>query len=318
LLEKGIRTMQQLKRDIQALQKKIRGLLKERNAILLAHNYQRPEIQDVADICGDSLELSIKASRTDAEVIVFCGVHFMAETASILSPDKTVLLPVLSAGCPMADMITADALKKKKLEMPDAIVVSYVNTTADVKAESDICCTSANAVRVANSVDKHSKIFMTPDRNLAQYTLKKSGRDISYWNGYCPIHDKLSAEQVEKVKEEHPDAVFIAHPECSPEVLELADEIKSTSGMISFARKSLKKVFIIGTETGIIYPLSKGNPDKFFVPADPDMVCPDMKKTSLEDVLKSLKEMRHVIKVTEEIRIRAKTAVDRMLAVPAD
>jgi len=307
-----------LKRDIQALQKKIRGLLKEKNAILLAHNYQRPEIQDVADFCGDSLELSIKASRTDAEVIVFCGVHFMAETASILSPDKTVLLPVISAGCPMADMITADALKKKKLEMPDAIVVSYVNTTADVKAESDICCTSANAVRVADSIDKHSKIFMTPDRNLAQYTLKKSGREISYWDGYCPIHDKLSAEQVEKVKEEHPDAVFIAHPECSPEVLELADEIKSTSGMISFAQQSLKNVFIIGTETGIIYPLSKANPDKFFVPADPDMICLDMKKTGLEDVLKSLEEMRYVIKVHEEIRIRAKTAVDRMLAVPAD
>jgi len=261
-----------LKRDIQALQKKIRGLLKEKNAILLAHNYQRPEIQ----------------------------------------------LPVISAGCPMADMITADALKKKKLEMPDAIVVSYVNTTADVKAESDICCTSANAVRVADSIDKHSKIFMTPDRNLAQYTLKKSGREISYWDGYCPIHDKLSAEQVEKVKEEHPDAVFIAHPECSPEVLELADEIKSTSGMISFAQQSLKNVFIIGTETGIIYPLSKANPDKFFVPADPDMICLDMKKTGLEDVLKSLKEMRYVIKVHEEIRIRAKTAVDRMLAVPAD
>ena len=306
------------KRDIQDLHKKIRELLKEKNAVLLAHNYQRPEIQDVADLCGDSLELSIKASRTDAEVIVFCGVHFMAETASILSPDKTVLLPVKFAGCPMADMITAEALKKKKLEMPDAVVVSYVNTTAEVKAETDICCTSSNAVRVALSIDEGSRIFMTPDRNLAQYTIKRSGRDISYWNGYCPIHDGLTIAQVEKVKRDNPNALFLAHPECTPEVLELADEIKSTSGMISFAGQSLEKRFIIGTETGILYPLSRAHPEKTFIPADPDMICPNMKKTHLEDVLESLKEMKHVIKVAEDIRVRAKKSVDRMLAVPAD
>jgi quinolinate synthase len=306
------------KRDIQALHKQIREMLKEKNAVLLAHNYQPTEIQDVADLCGDSLELSIMASRTDAEVIVFCGVHFMAETASILSPDKTVLLPVISAGCPMADMITAKALKKKMTEMPGAIVMSYVNTTAEVKAESDICCTSANAVKVALSIDKRSRIFMTPDRNLAQYTIKISGRNISYWYGYCPVHDQLTVTQVKKVKSDNPGALFLAHPECTPEVLELADEIKSTSGMISFARQSIKQDFIIGTETGILYPLSKANPEKTFIPADPAMICHDMKKTRLENVLESIKEMKHVIKVPEDIRVRAKKAVDRMLAIPAD
>jgi len=306
------------KRDIRDLHKKIRRLLKEKNAVLLAHNYQRPEIQDVADLCGDSLELSIKASRTDAEVIVFCGVHFMAETAAILSPDKTVLLPVISAGCPMADMITAEALKKKRSEIPDAVVMSYVNTTAEVKAETDICCTSANAVRVALSIDKRSRIFMTPDRNLAQYTIKISGRDISYWYGYCPIHDRLTPGQVKEVKRDNPEALFLAHPECRPDVLELADEIKSTSGMISFSRQSPIKKFIIGTETGILYPLSKASPEKSFIPADPAMICANMKKTHLEDVLQSLEEMKNVIKVPEDIRVRAKRAVDRMLEIPAD
>jgi quinolinate synthase len=305
-------------RDIRSLGEKIRRLLKGKNAILLAHNYQLPEIQDVADICGDSLELSIRASQTDAEIIVFCGVHFMAETAAILSPDKTVLLPVLSAGCPMADMITAQDLKRKKTEIPDAVIVSYVNTTAEVKAESDICCTSANAVSVARAIGEDKKIFMTPDRNLAQYTLKKCEREISYWDGYCPIHNGLTAPQVEKVKKENPGAIFLAHPECPPEVLVLADEIKSTSGMITFIKQSGKKEFIIGTETGILYPLRKAAPDKTFIPADPGMVCPDMKKTRLEDLVISLIEMKHIIKVPEEIRIAAKKAVEKMLAIPVD
>ena len=305
-------------RDIKALSEKIRELLKKKNAILLAHNYQLPEVQDVADICGDSLELSIKASRTDAGIIVFCGVHFMAETASILSPDKTVLLPAISAGCPMADMITADALREKKSEMPDTAIISYVNTTAEVKAESDICCTSANAVSVACSIDREKRIFMTPDRNLAQYTSKKSGREITYWDGYCPIHNGLTAVQVKKVKAENPEALFLAHPECPPEVLDLADEIKSTSGMISFIRQSDRNKFIIGTETGILYPLSKANPGKTLIPADPAMVCPDMKKTRLTDILTSLEEMRHIIKVPEGIRVAARKAVERMLAVPVD
>jgi quinolinate synthase len=304
--------------DIKAKQEKIRALLKERKAVLLAHNYQMPEVQEVADLCGDSLELSIRASGTDADVIVFCGVHFMAETAAILSPDKTVLLPVAEAGCPMADMITADALKRKKSVVPNAVVVSYVNTTAAVKAESDICCTSANAVRVVNSLGDCPEIIMTPDKNLAQYTEKMTGKEIFFWKGFCPVHNGLSVTQVRRIKEEHPDAIFLAHPECPPEVLGMADEIKSTSGMISFARLSDKKKFIIGTETGILYPLAKAIPDKEFIPADPAMVCDDMKKTGLDDILKSLEEIRHVIKVPEEIRVRAKMAVDRMLAIPAD
>jgi len=302
----------------QAVSEKIRKLLKERNAVLLAHNYQLPEIQDIADLCGDSLELSMKAAETDAEVIVFCGVHFMAETASILSPDKEVLLPVETAGCPMADMITAEALKEARQKTGDVEVVSYVNTTASVKAESDICCTSANAVRVVNSVDAHKKILMTPDRNLALYTGRQTGREIQYWEGFCPIHNNLTAQQVQRTRAAHPGALFLAHPECPPEVLDLADVIKSTSGMIAFTRQSEHREFIIGTETGILYPLAKASPEKDFIPADPNMVCPDMKKTGLQEVLKALEEMGPVVKVPEEIRVPAKRALERMLAVPRD
>ncbi|MEJ2725891.1 MAG: quinolinate synthase NadA [Deltaproteobacteria bacterium] len=298
------------------LKKKIRSLLRERKAILLAHNYQRPEVQDVADLCGDSLELSMKAAQTDAEVIVFCGVHFMAETASILSPEKTVLLPVKTAGCTMADMITAAQLRKWKEAMPDAVVVSYVNTTAEVKAESDICCTSANAVEVVRAIEPGKKILMIPDKNLAQYTQKQTGREISYWEGYCSVHHNLTVEQVGKVKAAHPKALFLAHPECSPQVLELADEIKSTSGMIAYASQSDQREFIIGTETGILYPLSKANPHKDFIPADPRMICQDMKKTGLVDIVRALENMEPVVIVPEPIRIRAKKAVDRMLAIP--
>ncbi len=301
--------------EVKSLQEKIRSLVEKRNAIILVHNYEPPEIQEVADLCGDSLELSIKASQTDAEVIVFCGVHFMAETASILCPDKKVLLPVPDAGCPMADMITAQALRDKKQSMPGATIISYVNTTAEVKAESDICCTSANVVQVAGSVDQSVEIFMTPDKNLAQYTKNNVERKISYWDGFCPIHNNLTAEQVKKVKKDHPDAVFLAHPECRPEVLALVDVIKSTSGMLYYVAESDKKEFIIGTETGILYPMSKANPDKILIPADPDMVCPDMKKTGLSDVLRSLEDLQPEVKVPEEIRIKAKDAVDRMLAI---
>jgi quinolinate synthase len=305
-------------RNNEDLKQRIRALLKEKKAILLAHNYQKPEVQDVADLCGDSLELSMKAAETDAEVIVFCGVHFMAETASILSPDKTVLLPVKTAGCPMADMITAGQLRKRKEAMPGAVVVSYVNTTAEVKAESDICCTSANAVQVVSAIDPAKKILMTPDKNLAQYTQKRTGRNITYWDGYCSVHHNLTAEQVEKVKAAHPEALFLAHPECPPQVLALADEIKSTSGMIAFASQSENREFIIGTETGILHPLSKANSDKVFIPADPNMVCLDMKKTGLLEIVQALERMDPVVKVPEEIQIRAKQAVDRMLAVPRD
>ena len=302
--------------DTKGLQKKIKTLLHKRNAILLAHNYKPPEIQDVADLCGDSLELSIKASQTDADVIVFCGVHFMAETAAILSPNKKVLLPVLDAGCPMADMITVEQLKEKKRETPNAIVISYVNTTADVKAESDLCCTSANAIQVADSVDPSAEILMTPDKNLARYTKNHTNRHISYWEGYCPIHNDLTVEQIKKVKRAHPEAVFLAHPECSPEVLDLADEVKSTSGMIAYAANSTKQEFIIGTETGILHPLSKANPGKLFIPADPNMICVDMKKIGLMEILRALENLKPQIQVPDRTRLKAKAAVERMLAVP--
>ena len=298
------------------IQEQIKLLLKEKNAILLAHNYQLPEVQDIADLCGDSLELSIKASSTDADVIVFCGVHFMAETAVILSPEKTVLLPVLSAGCPMADMISAKELRGKRAEIPDAVVISYVNTTAEVKAYTDICCTSANVIQIANSVDPGKSIFMTPDRNLAMYAKNNTDRQISFWNGYCPVHNNLTVEQVLKTKKEHPDAIFMAHPECPPQILDMADEIKSTSGMIAYATQSNNKEFIIGTEVGILYPLSKASPDKLFFPADPGMICPDMKKTGLKDILKALQEMQPEVKVPDKIRTMAKGSVDRMLAIP--
>jgi quinolinate synthase len=301
------------------LSNRIKALLYERKAILLAHNYQRSDVQDLADLCGDSLELSIKASHTDAAVIVFCGVHFMAETASILCPDKKVLLPAFDAGCPMADMITARQLLEKKRELatpPGVVVISYVNTTAEVKAESDICCTSANAIQVANSVDPDRQIFMTPDRNLAQYTQKHTRRNIAYWDGYCPIHNNLTVDQVRKVKSAHPEALFLAHPECPPEVLDLADEVKSTSGMIAYARNSKNNEFIIGTEVGILHPLSKANPGKHFIPADPRMICTDMKKIGLREILSALESLGPEVRVPETIRIRAKGAVDRMLAIP--
>ncbi|HOP47575.1 MAG TPA: quinolinate synthase NadA [Desulfobacteraceae bacterium] len=299
-----------------AIQDEIRNLLHKKNAILLCHNYEPPEVQDIADLCGDSLELSIKASQTDAEVIIFCGVHFMAETASILSPNKKVILPVLEAGCPMADMITAEDLQKRKKEMPDAVVISYVNTTADVKAESDLCCTSANAIQVVNSVDSSVKILMTPDKNLARYTKRNTSRDVNYWEGYCPIHDNLTVQQVLKVKKDYPEAVFLAHPECSPQVLDLADEVKSTSGMLAYAANSSKKEFIIGTEAGIIHPLTKANPGKLFIPADPNMICKDMKKIGLKDILQALEDLKPEVKVPEQIRLKAKNAVERMLAIP--
>lgn len=304
--------------DVKELQGEIRRLLKKKNAILLVHNYERPEIQDIADLTGDSLGLSIEASKTKAKIIIFCGVHFMAETASIVCPDKTVLLPVISAGCPMADMITAPALIKKKKELPGVPVVSYVNSPASVKAESDICCTSANAIQVVRSLVNHDTILMTPDRNLAQYTQRYTDKKIVYWEGYCPYHDTLTPEQVQKVKDTYPEAVFLAHPECRPDVIDLADEAKSTSGMLEYVKKSPHKEFIIGTETGIIHTLKTQNPDKTFIPADEKMICTDMKKIHLRDIVKSLLHVSPVIKVAEEIRGRAVKAIERMLAVPRD
>jgi len=296
------------------MREKIKALLKQKNAIMLAHNYEPPEIQEMADLCGDSLELSIRASDTDADVIVFCGVHFMAETASILSPDKTVLLPKQDAGCPMADMITADALKKMQQQLPDMPVVTYVNSPAAVKALSTICCTSANAIQVVNSLDADT-ILMAPDRNLAQYTAARTDKHIHIWNGYCPIHDRLTPEEVLRAKTKHPDGVFIAHPECRPDVLDLADEVMSTSGMIRYAAASDRTTFIIGTEVGILYPLKKANPHKSFVPASENMICGDMKKITPADVVRSLENMAGEVKVPEDIRKPALQAVERMIAL---
>ncbi len=294
------------------MKEKIRQLLKEKKALMLAHNYQPQEIQDLADLCGDSLELSIKAAKTDAKVILFCGVHFMAETASILSPDKTVLLPVKDAGCPMADMVTPGQLKAKLDKLPTMPVVTYVNSSASVKAISTICCTSANAIDIVNSLDE-KEIMMVPDRNLAMYTALSIKKKIHLWEGYCPVHEGLTAEACIKVKDKYPEAVFMAHPECRPKVLELADIVSSTSGMIRYAGESEKKSFIVGTEVGMIYALQKANPGKKFYPASACMECMDMKKITVEDVARSLEFMEGEVKVPENIRQPALKAVQRMI-----
>jgi quinolinate synthase len=295
------------------MQDKIKSLLKEKHAILLAHNYQPPEIQEVADLCGDSLELSIRAADTDAGVIVFCGVHFMAETASILSPEKTVLLPKANAGCPMADMVTPEALRARMAELGEMPVVTYVNSSAAVKALSTICCTSANAIEVVNSLGAEA-VLMTPDRNLAQNTAAHTDTRIHLWEGYCPFHNALTADQVEKVKTAHPEALFMAHPECRPEVVALADAVVSTSGMLRFAAESSADTFIVGTEVGLLHPLSKAAPGKTFIPASEAMLCPDMKKISLDDIVACLENLSGEVKVPEEIRVPALKAVQGMLA----
>lgn len=291
---------------------RIKALKKERNAIILAHNYEPPEIQDIADLCGDSLELSIKAADTDADVIVFCGVHFMAETASILSPDKKVLLPVKNAGCPMADMITPEKLKARLAELGDMPVVTYVNSSAAVKAISTICCTSANVLNVVNSIDAR-EILMTPDRNLAMYAASKINKKIHLWEGYCPFHNSLTVQDVENVKKAYPEAEFIAHPECPPEIVAMADAVLSTSGMLRYAANSKRREYIIGTEIGLLYPLKKACPDKIFYPASLKMECPEMKKIKLEDIVYSLEHMSGEVKVPEDIRVSALKSVQAML-----
>jgi quinolinate synthase len=297
---------------------KIRALLKKRNAILLAHNYQPPEIQDIADLCGDSLELSRKAAQTSAEVIVFCGVHFMAETASILSPEKIVLLPRTDAGCPMADMVTPDKLENKIRELSSSKkrvpVVTYVNSSAAVKALSDICCTSANVISVVNSLEEN-EILMVPDKNLARYAAMHTDKKVHFWEGFCPYHNLLTTKDVQKAREAYPDAVFMAHPECRPEVVQLADVVASTSGMLAHASQSDKKAFIVGTEVGLIYPLKKSNPDKQFYPASFAMECRDMKKIRLEDIINCLESMTPQVNVPENIRFPALKAVERMVSL---
>jgi quinolinate synthase len=297
------------------LQKEIRQLLKEKKAILLAHYYQRDEVQEIADILGDSLALSMEASRTDAEVLVFAGVHFMAESASILSPEKTVLLPRPDAGCPLADMITPEALAAAKKDHPGAAVVTYINSSAAIKALSDICCTSANAVKVVHSLGDVTEILMIPDGNLARYVARQTHRRIIPWQGWCPVHHDLTAEQVGRVKQAHPQAVFAAHPECREDVLSLADFVGSTTGIIRYAGNDKVREMIVGTERGIFYQLKKRHPEKIFIPASERMICLDMKKITLGDIKAALTEMKTVVKVPETVRIPARRALERMLAV---
>lgn len=333
-IPKGFNTMERkFSNGVNAIIQKIKDIKKERKAVILVHNYQLPEVQDIADFLGDSLGLSQKAAETDAEVIVFCGVHFMAETASILCPEKVVLIPDINAGCPMADMIDVEGLRDLKKKHPDAVVVAYVNTTAEVKAESDVCCTSANAVKIVNSLSEKEIIFV-PDKCLGQYAesqihpagnkssetaalpfakISNGAKKIIFWDGYCPVHVKILEDDILKVKNEHPYAEIIVHPECTPAVIALADKVLSTSGMCNYARKTKSKEIIIGTEVGIIYKLQKDHPGKKFYPASKQAICEDMKKNSLEKVLWSLEEMKYEIKVAEKIRQKAKKAIDKML-----
>ncbi len=299
------------------LAREIRSLAAERKAVILAHNYQRGEIQDVADFTGDSLGLSQAAASADAKVIVFCGVHFMAESAAILSPEKTVLLPRLDAGCPMADMITAEGLLKAREENPGVPVVTYVNSSAAVKAVSDICCTSANAVKVTKSTGA-KKVFLAPDRNLAQWVAKNTEQEIIWWNGFCPSHERLTVEDVKKARAENPGAPFLAHPECRPEVVNLADEVFSTSGMIRWCKNSTAETVIIGTEEGILHQLKKDSPKKFFVLASQKLFCPNMKLTTLEDVLEALEKMENVVFVKEDVRVRAEKTLRKMIEAGRD
>ncbi len=294
---------------------RINELKRERNAIILAHNYQLGEIQDIADLVGDSLELSRSASRSDADVVVFCGVYFMAETASILCPDKVVLFPNLDAGCPLADMITAESLREEKEKHPDRTVVCYVNSPAEVKAESDICCTSANAIKVVESIPEGREIIFVPDYNLGHYVATRTGRKLKLWPGYCPSHIRIKAEDILREKEVHRGARVMVHPECVGEVIALADEVLSTSGMLQYALASDEREIIVGTEIGIIYRLRKENPKKMFIPASEQAICPTMKLITLEDVLWALEDMAPEVRVSEEVRIRARASVDRMLEI---
>lgn len=293
----------------------IKKLKSVRNAVILAHNYQPGEIQDLADFTGDSLGLSIQASQTDADVIVFCGVLFMAETAAILSPEKTVLLPEESAGCPMADMIDAEQLRQLKKKNPDALVVCYVNSSAEVKAESDYCCTSANAVEVVNSLPEDKQIIFVPDQHLGQFVTERTGRELILWPGYCPTHVLIAVDDIKATRAKYPDAIVMAHPECTEPVKEISDELLSTGQMLKCAAKSTAKRFIIATEIGIIHALKKQNPEAEFFPASDRAICPNMKKITVDKVISSLENIQYKITIDEMIRVKAKKALDRMVEI---
>jgi quinolinate synthase len=302
--------MEVLERE--TLTEKVRELKKARNAVILAHNYQIGEVQDVADFIGDSLELSQKAAAVEQDVIVFCGVHFMAETASILSPRKTVLIPEIHAGCPMSDMITAAELVEWKKQYPGRSVVCYVNTSAEVKAECDICCTSSNAVKVVNSIDG-TEVLFAPDKNLAAYVARQTSRMIIPWDGYCYVHNNILARDVREKKKMYPEAEVWVHPECRPEVIDLSDKILSTGKMVKEARITESKEVIIGTEAGIIYRLKKDNPGKIFYPAHDLAFCANMKKTNLRKVHRALEQMIYRVEVPPKVADRARGAIEKMV-----
>jgi len=298
----------------QDLIERINELKEKKNAVILVHNYQRPEIYKIADFVGDSYGLSKKATQTKADIIVFCGVDFMAESAYILNPKKTILIPTNMAKCPMAAMVDVDGLREFKTKHPEAAVVSYVNTTAKVKAESDICCTSANAVKVVNSLEEDEVIFV-PDSNLASYVMRHTEKKINPWNGWCYVHRKFSSEGLIRAKAMHIDAKVLVHPECVPEIVDLADEVCSTTGMVNYVNQSPDRTFIIATEIGMVERLKLKFPNKVFFQAPPGGTCLQMKKTSLALVLDSLKKDQFKVTVPEDIRVRAKKALDRMLNV---
>jgi len=296
------------------LKEKIAELKRELKAVIVAHNYQRPEIQDIADFIGDSLELARQCTKINARTIVFCGVLFMAETAAILNPDRTVLLSEGSAGCPLADMISIDELKEWKQRYPRASVVSYVNSSAEIKAESDICCTSANGVKVVESVSSNDILFV-PDQNLGDYIATQTKKNVILYPGFCYVHHRLKPEQVELAKKRHPDAKLLVHPECRPEVIALADAALSTSQMLRYAKSSPHNSFIIGTEEGLLYRMRKENPEKSFYLITENQICPNMKRTTLETLAKTMELQENKVTVPEAIRVKAKEAIDRMLAI---
>jgi len=298
------------------LLEKLARLKAERNAVILVHNYQRPEVQDAADFLGDSLGLSQKAAETDAEVILFCGVHFMAETAAILCPGKTVLIPDENAGCPMANMVTVRELKQKKQQHPNALVVCYVNSTAAVKAHSDICCTSANAVQVVSSIAPDREVLFVPDASLGDYVSKTLDRPLILWPGFCPTHHRILAPEILKLKQAHPAAKVTVHPECTQDVIALADKVASTTGIINYCRETDAEEFIVGTEIGIGHRLRKENPDKKFYMLTALADCPSMKLNTIEKMIWALEDMQPRVTVDAGIASLARQAIERMLAIP--
>jgi len=300
--------------NLDQLKEKIARLKEELRAVIIAHNYQRPEVQDIADFVGDSLELSRQCTEVDAQTIVFCGVRFMAETAAILNPNRTVLLSEASAGCPLADMINIDELREWKQKYPRASVVCYINSSAEIKAESDICCTSANGTKVVDSVLSNDIIFV-PDQNLGHYISTQTKKNIILYPGFCYVHHRLKPEQVKLAKKLHPDAQILVHPECRPEVIDLADAALSTGQMLSYAKASSHSSFIIGTEEGLLHQLRLENPDKSFYLISNSQICTDMKRTTLETLAQTMELRQNIVTVAEEVRLKAKQAVDRMLAI---